>query len=65
MLSQMNGGKIESAIFTEFIEKGQTNVIDSFEGTEIEQPVSPFYAKTKGLGIPPPDIKKLIFEEYK
>ena len=47
----------------EFKEKVKQNVIDSFEGTEIEQPVSP--AKVQKFKDTSAAILKPIFEEYK
>lgn len=47
----------------EFIEKVKQSVIDSFEGTEIEQPVSP--AKIQRFRAATEAILKPIFEEYK
>ncbi|AHF17666.1 hypothetical protein [Niabella soli] len=46
----------------EFIEKVKQNVIDSFEGTEIEQPVSP--TKVQRFRNTTASILKPIFEEY-
>jgi hypothetical protein len=47
----------------EFIEKVKQSVIDSFEGTEIEQPVSP--TKVQRFKDTTAAILKPIFEEYK
>lgn len=48
---------------TEFIKNVKQNVIDSFEGTEIEQPISP--AKVQRFKDTTAFILKPIFEEYK
>lgn len=47
----------------EFIERVKQSVIDSFEGTEVEQPVSP--AKVQRFKDTTAAILKPIFEEYK